>query len=71
MTIAVHTHFGGSTCVVQIRSDWELYIDARQDPRHPENSYIEVVRRGHVVDFDICLKRHAPARIIELIKEYQ
>lgn len=66
--ITVLPHIAGSKCVVQLGSS-EHYIDARQDRRYPNYSFIEVVRSGQVRHRETCQDDKAPARIIELIKE--
>lgn len=66
--ITVMPHIAGSKCVVQLGSS-EHYIDARQDVRCPNVSFIEVVIGGKVCYRETCHDGRAPARIIELIKE--
>lgn len=68
--LAVHTHIAGSHCVVQMREDWELYIDARASVRD-DLSHIEVVRSGQVRQRVTCPNTKAPEHIVALIKELQ
>lgn len=42
----VQRDIGGSHCVITLRPGF--YIDARKDVRHPDKSFIEVVRAGRV-----------------------
>lgn len=51
--ITVMTHIAGSKCVVLLGSS-EHYIDARQDVRYPNLSFIEVVRSGFVRHYETC-----------------
>lgn len=63
----VMTGFSGSTCVVTLRPNGELYIDAKS---HSETlNSIEIVERGHVKAKYLHYKSDAPEFIIKLIKE--
>lgn len=63
----VITGISGSTCVVELRPNMELYIDARSQSKALNN--IEVVERGQVKAKYLHYKTDAPEFIIKLIKE--
>lgn len=62
----VDRHIGGSHCVITLRPG--LYIDARKDARHPDKSFIEVVRAGRVRYRCTVPDYAAPRYLIELAK---
>lgn len=66
----VHTDIAGSTCVIQMRNDWEQYVDAR-DACQPNFVHIEYVRNGQVRFRDTVLRRDAPVIMLELARKFQ
>lgn len=65
----VRTDIGGSICVIQIRDDWEEYIDARNDVRTPSFVLIEYVRAGQVRFHDTVHRDNAPLTMIQLARK--
>lgn len=65
----VRTDISGSILVVVKRElPCDLYIDVRRDARHPDYSFIEVVRSGQVKLRDCVHHSGAPERIVELMR---
>ena len=69
----VLTNVSGSPCVVQLRSDWEAYIEDRgHAPGHsPTHTNLEFVRQGHV-----RLRKHvsverAPHTILQWVRRWK
>lgn len=67
MTIQVHTHISGSPCVVQLREDWELYIDTER--RSLTSEKIEIVSKGHVCHREYRHPQDAPGRIVDIMRQ--
>ncbi len=72
----VLNHIAGSHCVVELSRD--AYIDARKGHTTTEFgtampsgfTNIEVVIRGHVKRYESAADAEAPARVVQLMKEF-
>lgn len=62
----VQRDIGGSHCVITLRVGH--YIDARKDVRHPDKSFIEVVRDGRVRYRCTVADHDAPRFLIALAR---
>jgi hypothetical protein len=69
--VKVHANVGGSFVVVYLNPQMSTYIDARKDIRHPDFSFIEVVRNGKRVHEEIAHNNRAAELIIDFIKLFK
>ena len=67
----VHANIGGSYVVVYLNPQMSEYIDARKDVRHPDFSFIEVVRDGQCIYRESEHNKRAAELIIKLIRMFK
>lgn len=65
----VNKNVGGSHLVV-FANHGRHYLDARKDVRHPNHSFIEIVKDGFVKHKQVVHNDKAPQEIVKLMKEY-
>lgn len=66
--LEVRTDVSGAHVVVFNGKDH--YIESRKDNRHPDKAYIEHVRGGQVRCHYTVAIEHAPAKVVQLMREY-
>lgn len=68
----VLTSISDSPCVVQLRNDWEAYIEDRgYVPNHgPNHTTLEYVRAGQVRLRKCVTKKRAPAIIVQWMRRW-
>ena len=68
----VHTHIGGSPCVVQLLPNWEAYIEDRgYVPNSTNHTTLEFVRGGQVRRRKCVPKEHAPTVIAHWMRRWK